>query len=176
MEFEREYMVAAERFTKARNDLQRIKAEAEKEAPLFADDGSELPLKAMLDELAVSTKEEAEAALEEATNKANSIVANPDVVRQYEERKEEMEALQEKLDMLKDNRNSKVHELERVRAPWETSLLQYVSKVNALFCGYMQELGCAGKRLEVITLLLRSRSVLSGNSYFWLFCCQARCT
>jgi chromosome segregation ATPase len=148
-ELEREYGVIADRFTKARNDVERFKNEAENEAPLFDRNRNELPLKALLDELAVNTKEEAEAALEEATAKANSIVANPDVVRQYEERKQDIETLQQKIDQIQGCREGRVEELERVRAPWEAQLEQYLSKVNALFCEYMQELGCAGKTMNV---------------------------
>ena len=49
------------------------------------DESGELPLKAKLEALPVTTVVEAQAALEEAKAKINGIDSNPDVIRQYEQ-------------------------------------------------------------------------------------------
>lgn len=93
----------------------------------------------------------------------NGIDANPDVIRQYEERKKEIELIREQLSDLTESKDSKVAELEKRRLPWEQSLENSVSKVNVLFSKYMEELGCAGKTSCVLVFAL---SLLGPHSRF----------
>jgi chromosome segregation ATPase len=132
-------------FDNSRRLLEDLKAKADEAAPLHAEDGSELPLKKQLDDLPVETREETEAALEEAEAKVNSIIADPNVVRHYEERQKEIEKVQADLDDLTSAKEGKKTELEQKREPWEAALTNSVSKVDLLFTRYMAELGCTGE-------------------------------
>lgn len=125
--------------------MREAKALAEKEAPIEDEDGNPLPLKEKLEALTVSTLAETEAAMEEAHAKVDGIDANPDVIRQYEERKKEIEEVRGQLSELTDSKESKLADLRRKRAPWEQALDNAVNKVNAKFSGYMQDLDCAGE-------------------------------
>jgi chromosome segregation ATPase len=88
---------------------------------------------------------ETEAAMEEAKAKINGIDANPEVIRQYHERKKEIEIIRAQLSELTQSKDSKISDLEKKRLPWEQALENAVVKVNHLFEQYMAELGCAGK-------------------------------
>ena len=125
--------------------MKEAKLAAENEAPLEDENGSPLPLKAELEALPVTTIAETEAAIDEARAKVDGIDANPDVIRQYEERKREIEILRQQLSDLKDCKDLKLLDLKRMRAPWEQALQNSVEKVNALFSTYMAELGNAGE-------------------------------
>lgn len=132
-------------FTAKKNSMKEAKNLAEKEAPLEDDEGRPLPLKAELEALSVSTIPETEAAMEEANAKVNGIEMNADVIRQYEERKREIEEIRATLSDLTEGKNSKLVELNRKRAPWEQSLEVAVAKVNEKFSEYMKRLDCAGE-------------------------------
>jgi chromosome segregation ATPase len=140
-----EYGRMSKLFETSRRVLEDLKAKADEAAPLQAEDGSDLPLKKLLDDLPVETREETEAALEEAEAKANSIIADPNVVRHYEERKKEIEKVQADLDDLTSAKEGKLTELEQKRKPWEDALTNSVDKVDLLFTKYMAELGCTGE-------------------------------
>jgi chromosome segregation ATPase len=132
-------------YAEIRQKVAKKKEEAEKVAPLQDENGEELPLKAQLSELEVETLHEVEAALEEAEQKANSIDANPDVMRQYAERKTEIEEIQTRLDDLTSSKDSKLSQIETKRKPWETALSNNIAKINVLFTKYMSEMGCTGE-------------------------------
>ena len=125
--------------------MKEAKDLAERDAPLDDADGNPLPLKQELEALTVSTLAETEAAMEEANAKVNGIDANPDVIRQFEERKKEIELIRAQLSDLTESKDVRVAELMKKKGPWEESLENSVNKVNVLFSKYMQELGCAGK-------------------------------
>lgn len=132
-------------FAAKKSAMKQAKEVAETEAPLEDADGNSLPLKAQLEALTVNTLEDTEAAIEEANTKVNGIDANPEVIRQYEERKREIEIVRGQLSDLTDSKESKVRTLEQTKLPWEEALDDAVVKVNVLFSKYMQELGCAGE-------------------------------
>lgn len=142
---ESQYKRANEKFAKLRSALEKLKEQADEEAPLCDEEGNELPLKAQLEELGVANTQEAEVALEEAEEKANSIIANPNVVRQYEEKKEEMELAQGQLDDLKEGKDAKEAQLNNKRKPWEDALTNSITKVDKLFSKYMAEFGFTGE-------------------------------
>jgi chromosome segregation ATPase len=132
-------------FNRQRDAMRELKQHAEQHAPLVDAEGNELPLKAQLDALPVKSVAETEAAMEEAKAKINGIDANPEVIRQYHERKKEIEIIRAQLSELTQSKDSKISDLEKKRLPWEQALENAVVKVNHLFEQYMAELGCAGK-------------------------------
>jgi chromosome segregation ATPase len=144
----RDYQHVNQQYKQARARLTDLKREADSIAPITDDDGNDLPLKAELDGLPVETLDEAEDALDEAIRKADEIVADPNVIRQYELRQKEMEELQTQLDNLTSSREKQVDALKQKVSPWETRLLTQVSKVDVLFSVYMRELGCTGKTVN----------------------------
>ena len=143
-ELERETRRLSEKFNRQRDAMRQLKSLAEKHAPFVDDEGNELPLKAQLEALPVTSVAETEAAMEEAKAKMNGIDANPEVIRQYQERKKEIELIRAQLSELTQSKDSKISDLEKKRLPWEQALENAVAKVNALFERYMAELGCAG--------------------------------
>lgn len=132
-------------FNVKKNAMKEAKALAEKEAPLEDESGNPLPLKDELEALPVTSIAETEAAIDEARAKVDGIDANPDVIRQYEERKREIEIIRQQVRDLTDSKDLKLLELTRTRAPWEEGLKNAAEKVNALFSKYMAELGNAGE-------------------------------
>jgi chromosome segregation ATPase len=144
-EIERALITADKAFKEAKRRMIQWKAEADEKAPLEDADGKALPLIDELSDLPVETLEEAELALEEAETKANSIVADPNVIRQYEARKREMEQVQAELDDLTGSRERRLDELDQKVKPWEQMLDNSVAKIDALFSAYMREMGCTGK-------------------------------
>ena len=131
-----------------------MKEKAEQIAPLYDENGNELPLKGELDALPVDNLEEALAALEEAEAKANSIVADPNIIRQYEERKISIERLETELESMTSDKEQRLHNLNLKREPWEASLENAVKKVDVLFSKYMKDLGCTGKDSLTIGILI----------------------
>ena len=132
-------------FNVQKSKMRELKDLAEQRAPIMDENKNPLPLKDELEALPVSTIPEIEAAMDEASAKVNGIAANPDVLRQYEERKKEIELIRAQLEELTDSTDSKVHDLAKKKGPWEQALQNAVSQVNELFAGYMSDLGCAGK-------------------------------
>jgi chromosome segregation ATPase len=147
-ELERETRRLLVEFNRQRDGMRQLKNQAEKDAPIIDDEGNALPLKAQLESLPVTSVAETEAAMEEAKAKVNGIDANPEVIRQYHERKKEIELIRAQLSELTQSKHSKISDLEKKRLPWEQALENAVAKVNALFETYMAELGCAGKWLS----------------------------
>lgn len=86
-----------------------------------------------------------EEALDEAESKVNSITDNPHVMRQYEERKKEIAALQEQVDEAGGEKEMKQKTLESKFAAWRDSLKNITKDVNEKFSSYMGEVGCAGE-------------------------------
>lgn len=135
----------AQKFNKIKKDLAEKKQQAETEAPLTDENGRELPLKSQLEALDVQHLNDVEAAHEEAMLKADSIVANPAVIRQYTELKEKIEAKQTELESLSTSKNNELSNMETKKKVWETSLQSNVAKINALFTKYMAIMGCTGE-------------------------------
>ena len=86
-----------------------------------------------------------EEALDEAENKVNNITDNPHVMRQYEERKKEIESLQAQLDEAGGEKDLKKRQLEQKLSKWHASLINTVKDVSLKFSSYMKEVGCAGE-------------------------------
>ena len=129
---------AKEAFNSKRRELQQRKARAEAEAPLVDSNGEPLPLQGQLEELAVEDLEDAKAALEEAQQKIDSIIADPNVVRVYETKKAEMEAAEEELDNLTSSRDKILNEMNTRLTPWQQALESSVSDIDKRFSAYMR--------------------------------------
>lgn len=136
--------LAKEAFNSKRRELQQRKTRAEAEAPLADSNGEPLPLKGQLEELAVEDLEDAKAALEEAQQKIDSIIADPNVVKVYETKKAEMETAEMELDNLTSSREKTLTEMRTKFIPWEQALETSVSDIDKSFSSYMRELGCIG--------------------------------
>jgi structural maintenance of chromosomes protein 5 len=145
LNIEKEALRIQQAFAKAKQLCTQIKSQAERDAPMTDEKGNELPLKQQLEDLDVNTVYDVEAALEEAESKANSIDANPDVIRQYEQRKVEIEEAKERLDDLSSSKDAKLNVITRMRQPWESALENFVAKINCLFSKYMAEMACTGE-------------------------------
>jgi len=144
-EVENEALRIQNEFVAARKKVKDKKVEAEAIAPIKDEHENDLPLKKQLDELDVSSLHEVEAALEEAEQRANSIVANPEVIKQYEERKAEIEEVQGRLDEVTNSKDAKTSHIETKRKPWEAALEKHVVRINSLFTRYMEEMQCTGE-------------------------------
>jgi structural maintenance of chromosomes protein 5 len=132
-------------FNTVKKLLHAKKQEAEAIAPLVDEDGNDLPLKAQLESLEVSDFNEADIALEEAKKLLNQYDANPEVIRQYEKLKDEIELIERKLADCTSTREKGLSVLTEQRKDWETRLEKYIDKINALFTLYMSEMGCTGE-------------------------------
>ena len=143
--FSREKANAIRAFKEAKEKLTVAVNRAKAIAPIRGPNNEELPLMAQLQEIQLGTVAEAEAALDEAMQKVDGIASNPDVLRQYEDLRQEANEVQEELDMARDSKGAKLQEIEQTRICWEKALTTSVDKVNVLFAKYMAELGCAGQ-------------------------------
>mmetsp|Transcript_14487 Transcript_14487/g.23628 ORF Transcript_14487/g.23628 Transcript_14487/m.23628 type:complete len:1118 (-) Transcript_14487:142-3495(-) len=92
-----------------------------------------------------TSMEAVDEAIDDAESKVNSITDNPHVMRQYEERKKEIEELQAKLDTEGGEKDLKKKQLENKFTKWESKLMNIVNQVNGKFSTYMKEVGCAGE-------------------------------
>lgn len=153
-------------FIKIKQELAAKKKQAEIEAPLTDANGEPLALKSQLEELEHQTLHDVEAAHEEAILKADSIVANPAVIRQYAELKEKIEMKQAELEALSSSKNNKLGGIETKRKVWESSLQSNVVKINSLFTKYMAIMGCTGE-VGLIKGKTSDRQNENGNFKDW---------
>ncbi len=144
-QMEAEYSRVSDIYTRARHELQQIKEDAIRIAPITDENGNDLPLKEKLNELPENLTE-LEEAMDDTRDKISSIVDNPEVMRRYEQQKRQLDEMKEQLENLNENKAEKKNALKQKRRPWENALENIVDKVNTLFSGYMKELGCAGRR------------------------------
>lgn len=86
-----------------------------------------------------------EVALEDAIQQADSIVANPDVIRQYLSLKEKIEDTTADLENISGTKNGQLAGIAEKMKPWESSLAKHVAKINVLFTKYMSIMGCTGE-------------------------------
>ncbi len=141
---ERQLNEVTRSFNEAKDQLKSLKSQAERIAPMQDSHGNDLPLKAELEKLPASV-EDIEAALEDANYKINNIADNPEVLRQYEDRLREIAQITDEIAASSELHDAKKAELLSNLKPWEAALTNTVSKVNALFAKYMEELGMAGE-------------------------------
>jgi chromosome segregation ATPase len=135
----------SQKFNSLKKSLTEKKQQAEKIAPLTDEDGNDTPLKAQLEGLDVSDTNEVVVALEEAKKVLSQYAANPEVLRQYEKLKDEIELVEKQLVDCTSIRERGLNILTEQRKDWETRLENYVTKIDALFTSYMSEMGCTGE-------------------------------
>jgi structural maintenance of chromosomes protein 5 len=144
------------------------KKEAETLAPLVDDDGNDTPLKAQLEDLDVCDSNEVDLAIEEAEKVLKQYQANPEVLRQYEKLKDEIEIIEAQLADCTSTREKGLNMLTEQRKSWESRLENYVDKVNALFTGYMADMECTGEvHLTKGPAQEKGDEVLKGNFKLW---------
>jgi len=146
------YKEAEADYNLKKENLRKLMAKAEEIAP------KEQWHARLAEEDMPTTLEDVDDAMDEAESKVNSITDNPHVMRQYEERKKEIETLEQKLEMEGGEKDLKKKQLECKRSKWESSLMNIVQKVNGKFSTYMKEVGCAGEIRLYITGSFRTDS------------------
>ena len=129
---------AASDFADARKSMRDLKTKADEVAPMTPELMEKL--RALSPELA-----DIDAALEEMEASIASIADNPEVLRRYDERKEEMDTIRAELENLSEAKDAKKAQVKNMRDTWQQALKNTVEEVNRLFGTYMAELGCAGK-------------------------------
>ena len=67
------------------------------------------------------------------------------VIRQYEKRKQEIEDLEGRLEVLTSSKNEELKNLNRVKDQYERGMESNIEKANVLFTKYMDEIGCTGE-------------------------------
>mmetsp|Transcript_54505 Transcript_54505/g.80910 ORF Transcript_54505/g.80910 Transcript_54505/m.80910 type:complete len:463 (+) Transcript_54505:3-1391(+) len=143
-DLEQQFNTLSQDFNDAKRVMKQLKQEADRIAPMKDAQGNDLPLKDQLERLP-ETLQDVEAAYDDASHKVNSISDNPEVLRQYEERKKQIAQVERQMEGLSYDENAKQNELNSEFTPWEAALCNTVKKVDKLFGEYMRELGCAGE-------------------------------
>lgn len=136
--------MAHKQYEHFKNRAKELMDKAKEIAPLKDSDGNDTPLKAELEKLP-SDLLDIDAALEDASNKVNSVHDNPEVIRRYEEQRVEIDRMKLQLENMNYSKDLKRNEIKSLQDPWEASLNSAMSEVNELFSHYMRELGCAGE-------------------------------
>lgn len=131
-------------FVAAKREMKILNAAANEIARIKDNNGQDLPLKAELEELPDQT-EEIYAAIEDMESRINAISDNPQVLRDYESRKNEIANMREEIDGMAAARNGKKLELSSLFLPWYAALKNTKDRVNNLFSEYMTELNFAGR-------------------------------
>jgi len=116
-------------------------------APLADENGNPTPLKAQLEELQVTEIHEVEASLEEAERLLGQYDANPEVIRQYEMLKAEIEKIEDQLANSSEMRDRSLQAIDEMKTDWERRLDGHIKKIDELFGHYMGEMGCTGEVL-----------------------------
>jgi chromosome segregation ATPase len=132
-------------FTKAKKLAGDKKALADEKAPITDENGEPTQLKMQLEEIGLDNLNELDCAYEEAMAKANDIADNPDAIRQYEQRKKDIDQLEIELERRTNHEANKVKRIDELGNAWERALMKHVSEVNKLFTTYMSEMGCTGE-------------------------------
>jgi len=114
-------------------------------APIRDEDGNSTELFEQLNGLPYETKEEAEAAMEEAQGKVDSIHNDPNAIRQYENTLKEIDLVQGQLEEVQNSKDNWNKVILETKASWKQSLDTAVQKVDELFVEYMSEVGCTGE-------------------------------
>lgn len=71
--------------------------------------------------------------------------ANPNVLREFEKRAQEISRLQRKVEGLKEKLGGLNNQLDDILGRWELKLEELVSKINDAFAYNFEQIGCAGE-------------------------------
>ena len=136
-----------------------------KEAPIRDEEGNDTPLVEELQELPYDEVEDAEAALEDAQQKVDSIHNDPNAVKQYHQVCAEIEVVEGQRETMQGAKDSLAQKIQHIKAPWKQALENCVSKINSLFVNYMNEVQCTGTYDE------SSQRAIGRPLRFSNFCC-----
>ncbi|PNX99869.1 structural maintenance of chromosomes protein 5-like, partial [Trifolium pratense] len=93
-----------------------------------------------------TTIEELEAAIQDTTSQANSILfVNSNILEQYEDRQRQIEDLATKLDADKKEYERCKAELENIKGKWLPTLRNLVAKINETFSQNFRQMAVAGE-------------------------------
>ncbi|KAL2330753.1 hypothetical protein Fmac_018334 [Flemingia macrophylla] len=93
-----------------------------------------------------TTIEELEAAIQDTTSQANSILfVNHNILEQYEERQRQIEDLAAKLEADKKESTECLADLNNIKGKWLPTLRNLVAKINETFSSNFQEMAVAGE-------------------------------
>lgn len=83
----------------------------------------------------------------EATNAKLEMMAdgNPNAVKAYENREQEIERTQEKLDKIAEELQTRQDEITKIRDVWEPRLDELVATISDRFSHNFAQIGCAGQ-------------------------------
>ncbi|ORY07918.1 structural maintenance of chromosomes protein-like protein 5 [Clohesyomyces aquaticus] len=70
---------------------------------------------------------------------------NPQAIKQYQKREQEIQALEAKLDTIIENLETTKDKIKSIRERWEPELDQLVEKISEGFSHNFQKIGCAGQ-------------------------------
>lgn len=76
---------------------------------------------------------------------AEQIYDNPDIIREYENRKKEIELKEEKLAELREFLENKMKKIEDIKKKWMDEISEIVSKINETFVEYCKNIGISGE-------------------------------
>jgi len=141
--FKQNYDEATEKFKVAKVEFKKTKTLAETDAPLEDAEGKDTPLRVALEGV-TDDLVTLEALIDDCKNTINSIEDNPEVARQYEQRQEEIAAIERELGDLDQAGDIKQSELSKLEESWLRRLRKSLDKVDERFGKYMHDLGCAG--------------------------------
>ena len=157
LERERSDLVAKEQaveeaklvFKDIKDRLKAARDIAQREAPLVNSDRTPTPLAAAMNaaNLPLNRSQVVEI-MDAAQSSADAIHDNPAVIRQYNERKAEIAALQTAIETMVGAGGERMEQFNRLRRTWEEGTKEMCMKLNALFTNYMAALGNEG-RVEV---------------------------
>jgi structural maintenance of chromosomes protein 5 len=145
-DLDRDFKQIKNLFNQKKQVYRELQEKAMEEAPL-EEDGNETALRQKLEvDLAqYETVDLAEAALEEAEQKIRNTVADRNVARLHEAKKQELETAQDQLESLTKDKTNRLADMRHKAEPWEESLKKFIAKVDTRFSRYMSELGCVGE-------------------------------
>lgn len=78
-------------------------------------------------------------------DQAGRIYDNPEIIREYENRKKEIEQKEEKLKELKEILEKKMEQIEEKKIKWMKEISAIVTKVNVTFMEYCKNIGISGE-------------------------------
>ena len=102
-------------------------------APLEDENGNPTTLGQEIQSLELETVGEYQAALDEAQHKVQSIVDDPNAIKQYESTLAEIEQVEAQLEQMQDSKDSLGRKIQQELDSWKTRLATSIEQINKLF-------------------------------------------
>ncbi|KYR03011.1 structural maintenance of chromosome protein [Tieghemostelium lacteum] len=130
-------------FNELAKEAKQRKAEAEKVAPVQEDE--ELK-KLLFETIKEESVEEIELSIDHYQNKANFITSNnPRVVQEYENRCQEIEKLEDRLNNHNRSLETMATQMENLKKSWMKPVEKFIKSINEKFTKYFEYIGCQGE-------------------------------